>query len=254
MSKHDQLDVILKSGKLSREDFDALAEAIGLNECLPWDEEDRRVFLNKEIRHSYGHMLVNPFREWWEPDYRVIVEATAKKIHVHFDKSMSVEQIEENILIEMMDIARKSIIKEHGQQAWDDIVAEAEAEIKESIKLGQIKGDEALRLKALSSGSVFAALVAGKLAGFSLYMMVNKMFFAIARYLGLSIPVSIAGPIIGKTLAFLLGPYGWLLAGLFMLIELGDTRWKKVIPGVVMIAIYRRKIQYGIEGGLTVTP
>ena len=244
MSKHDQLDVILKSEKLSREDFDALAEAIGLDSFLPWDEDERRIFLNKEMRHAYGHMMINPFRDWWEPDYRVVVEATAKKLRVHFDKSMSVEQIEENILLEILDMAKKSIVKERGQQAWDDIIEQAEAEIEEGIKTGKIKGEEAIRIKALSGGSLFAALIAGKLAGFSLYIVVNQLFFAIARYLGFSIGVGIAGPIIGKTLAFLLGPVGWLLGGLFVLIGLGDTRWKKVIPGVVMVAVYRRKIQY----------
>ena len=244
MAKFDELDTVLRSQALSREDFDSLAEAIGSDPFLPWDEDARRIFLNKQIRHAYGHMIVNPFRDWWEPDYLDIVQAVANKLHVHFDKSMSVEQIEENILLEILDMAKKSIIKERGRQAWDEIVAQAETEIQESIKTGKIKGDEALRIKALSGGSLFAALIAGKLAGFSLYIVVNQLFFAIARYLGFSIGVGIAGPIIGKTLAFLLGPVGWLLGGLFVLIGLGDTRWKKVIPGVVMVAVYRRKIQY----------
>ena len=254
MSKHDQLDTVLKSEMLSREDFDALAEAIGEEQSMPWDKEERRIFLNKKIRHAFGHMLVNPFRDWWEPDYRIIVEATAKKLNVHYEKSMSLEQIEENILLEILEIAKKTIIKEHGKEAWNEIVQQAEAEIRESIAKGQIKGDEALRLKALSSGSIFAALIAGKLAGFSLYIVVNQLVFAIARYLGIPLTVGLAGPILGKTLAILLGPVGWLLGGIFTLIQIGDTSWKKVIPGIVIVAIYRRKIKFSLESNLTVVP
>ncbi len=112
------------------------------------------------------------------------------------------------------------------------------------VRSGKIPEDIASQLRGLGPGMMMAALVGGKLAGFGLYMVVNQLFFAIARSLGLRIGVAVAGPIIGRTLAFLLGPAGWALAGIWLIFDLGQTNWKKTIGAVVMIAILRKKYDF----------
>jgi uncharacterized protein YaaW (UPF0174 family) len=86
-----------------------------------------------------------------------------------------------------------------------------------------------------------AALASGRLAGFALYKVSMQAFFQIARFMGWRIGVAAAGPMIGGALSFLLGPAGWLLAGLTLVYDLGNTNWQKTIPAVVMTSILRRK-------------
>ena len=245
MAKFDQLDEVLNNSTLTMEDFLALAEVLDEKNHMPMDNEERREFLNQKIRHAYGNVFPNMFRNWWEPDYVDIVRAVAKKMGVHYDK-LKVEEIEEKILCDIIDLAKKEIIKEKGIQEWEKIMEQTEVGIQQAINEGKIKADEAAKLKSLSGAALFAALIGGKLAGFALFMVANQIFFAIARTLGLGIGVAVAGPIIGKTLAFLLGPAGWVLAGIAVIFSLGDTNWKKVIPAVVLVAVYRRKIKYGM--------
>ena len=87
-------------------------------------------------------------------------------------------------------------------------------------------------------------LLAGRLGGFGIYIVANQLFFALARSLGLRIGVAVAGPIIGRTLAFLLGPSGWALATVWLFLELVDTNWKKTIAAVTMIAAFRRRFAW----------
>ena len=245
MAKFDQLDEVLNNSTLTMEDFLALAEVLDEKNHMPMDHEERREFFNQKIRHAYGNVFPNMFRNWWEPDYKEIVRAVAKKMGVHCDK-LEIEAIEEKILCDVIDLAKKEIIKEKGIQEWEKIMEQTEVGIQQAINEGKIKTDEAAKLKSLSGAALFAALIGGKLAGFALFMVANQIFFAIARTLGLGIGVAVAGPIIGKTLAFLLGPAGWVLAGIAVIFSLGDTNWKKVIPAVVLVAVYRRKIKYGM--------
>ena len=150
MAKFDQLDEVLNNSTLTMEDYLSLAQVLDEEHHMPMDPEERREFLNKNIRHAYGNFLPNAFRNWWEPDYVEIVRAVAKKMSVHYDSTMSVEAIEENILRDVIDLAKKAIIKEKGSQEWDKIMQETEAGIHQAITEGRIKADEAAKLKSLS--------------------------------------------------------------------------------------------------------
>ena len=246
MAENDKLDIVLSDPSLSTQDLFELAKVLEVENKLTLPGEKARILLNEELRHAYGNSITNPFRNSFEPDYYDIVRGVAKKLKLHFEKESTTEEIEELILAELIEQAKAYIIKEKGQQEWDKIIEQTEAFIQAAIKEGKINAHDAAKLKTMSGAAMVSALIAGKLAGFALYIVVNQIFFAIARSLGLSISVTIAGPIIGKALAFLLGPAGWLIAGVAILWEVGGTNWKKVVPAVVMVAIYRRKIQYGM--------
>ena len=246
MAENDKLDIVLSDPSLTSQDLFELAEVLGVGKKLTFTGEKARILLNEELRHAYGNSVTNPLRNSFEPDYYDIIRGVAKKLKLHFEKETTTEEIEELILAGLIEKARAYIIKEKGQQEWDKIIEQTEEYIQEAINEGKINAHEAAKLKTMSGAAMVSALIAGRLAGFALFMVVNQIFFAIARTLGLSIGVAVAGPIIGKTLAFLLGPAGWLIAGLAIVWEIGGPNWKKVIPAVVMVAIYRRKIQYGM--------
>ncbi len=247
MAKGDELDTVIQDLK-DEEDWQSLAEVLNAKNSLPaaYQRNKRREFMNEQIRHkAYGHLFMEPFREWYEPDYVEIVRATAKKLEIKVRDSYTINVLEEKILVEVIERAREEIIKKDGEDAWREVERQAEEHLKQLIAEGRIPAAEAEWLKGLGPGAMMAALVAGRLAGFGLYIVANQIFFAISRYLGLEIGVAIAGPIIGRVLSFLLGPAGFIIGAILLFYGLGDTNWKKTIGAAVMIAILRRKLEYG---------
>ena len=242
MAKLDEVDALLVSEKMSEDDWKSLGEIVGPEFATGYERRER---MNKEIRHNYGHTFVNPFREWYEPDYSELVKGTAEKLDIKIKEHHSVAEIEDKIIIEVIDIAKAQIIKEKGLAAWKQIEHDTEQEITAMIDRGDMPPGVMEELKKTRGAALMAALYAGRLAGFVLYQVAAQTFFQIAKFLGLRIGVAVAGPIIGGVLAFLLGPAGWLLAGLTLLFDLGNTNWKKTIPAVVTVAVLRRK--YGLE-------
>jgi uncharacterized protein YaaW (UPF0174 family) len=262
MAIGDELDKLLVDGRILQDDWNSIEKILGVtipayspdfvnlqntSESIPIAEiksetNDRRIFVSKEIRHNYGHSVRNLFREWYEPDYAEIVRATADKLKINIKEHHTISEIEDRILAEVIDLAKENIIKEYGQSAWDNIVKQVEQDIDDMISKGGLSAAVIENLKKARGAGVIAVLIAGNLAGFSLYIILNQTFFAIARFIGLRIGVAVAGPIIGGTVAFLLGPAGWLFAGLLLVFDLGDTSWKKTIPSVVIVASYRRKL------------
>lgn len=240
MAIGDELDKLLADEGLLKEDWEGIEKVLG--EAFPAESNERRKFVSKEIRHNYGHSVTNLFREWYEPDYAEIVRATAEKLKINIKDHHTVSEIEDRILAEVVDQAKENIIKEYGQAEWDKIVKQVELDIDEMISKGGLSSSVIESLKKARGAGVMAMLISGNLAGFALYAVLNQTFFAIARFVGLRIGVAVAGPMIGGTVAFLLGPAGWLFAGLLLVFDLGNTSWKKTIPAVVVVASYRRKL------------
>lgn len=239
MAIDDELDKLLDDDRFLNEEWGGIEKVLG--EFLPADIGERRKFVNQEIRHNYGHTVANVFRGLYEPDYEEIVRATAEKLKLNIKTHHTVSDIEDRILSEVVDLAKANIIKESGQEAWDNIVKQVEQDIDDMIAKGDLSSAVIDTLKKGRGAGIVAMLIAGNLAGFALYAVLNQTFFAIARFVGLRVGVAVAGPIIGGTVAFLLGPAGWLFAGLLLVFDLGNTSWKKTIPAVVVVASYRRK-------------
>jgi len=243
MAKDDELDTLLRDPRMTNKDFGDLYEALGIKTgtALP----ERVEFISKEIRHNYGHTIANLWREWYDPDYEEIVRATAKKLKIPVKDSNSLEELERKILVEIIEAAREQIIKEKGEQAWKDIEKSVEEEIKRLIAEGKIPAHIADEFTQLRGAALMAGLFAGRFAGFALYIFANQIIFAIGRLLSVTLSVFIVGPIIGRTLAFLLGPVGWLLSGLLVAFDLGDTNWRKVIPALTMVILLRLRFKSG---------
>ncbi len=245
MSVCDELDLLLQDRRLTDDDWTALATSLEVtSEDLAGTWNHKRALVNRELRHSYGNTLANLARTEYEPDYAEIVRASAKKLRLQPKDHHGVAELGQKIVVELIDRAKEAIIKEKGRAAWDKIEAAAQADVEKAIEDGTIPADVAKRLKGIHGGAFLTALLAGRLAGFGLYIVANQVFFAMARFLGLRIGVAAAGPIIGKTLAFFLGPPGWVFGALWIAYDLGDTNWKKVMPAVATVAMLRARLRF----------
>lgn len=253
MAKNDELDAVLCDPRMTEKDFADLYEVLEIKTGVP--DSERRIFFNTEIRHSYGHTFVNRlFREWFDPDYSEIARETAKKLKLPVKETNTLEEIEDKILVEIIELAREKIVKEQGEQAWKDIERSVEEEIARLVSEGKIPAQFAEEFSKLRGAALIAAIIGGRVAGFALFIVANQIFFAISRSLGLRIGVALAGPIIGRTLAFLLGPAGWALSAILVAFDLGNTNWRKVIPAIVMIISLRRRFRFGDGGDFGATP
>lgn len=242
MAKDDELDQILQDPRLSDDDWLSLATVLDVKDRLPAGRTDRRRFINQELRHAYGHTIANVFREWWEPDYLEIVRATARKLGIKVRDHHTVEELEGKILVEVLDRARERIIKEKGPEAWAQIERDVQSEVERLLASANLPPGVVEELTRLRAIGVAGALLAGRLAGFARYIAASRTFFAIARWLGLRIGVP--GLIITRLLSTLLGPVGWLLTGILLVYDLGNTNWRKVIPAVVLVATLRGRLRY----------
>lgn len=245
MARNDELDSILSRSLMDDEDWDFLRSTMGETEAAKITRPRRASRMNEYVRHScYGHSVPNVFRDRWSPDYAEIVRAVAKKLKIKVYDHQSVPDLEGRILQEVIEAAKARFINEKGEAEWRRVEHEAQEELERLAREGRIPHADILELKGLGPGGAMALIVAGRLSGIAVYLWANKIFFAISRTLGLGIGVGVAGPIIGRTLHLLLGPAGWILTGVWLVYEIGNTNWKKTVSAVVVIALLRRRLQW----------
>lgn len=261
MAIGDELDKLLSDPRLTQDDWEAFGKILGA--ALPIAPHERREAASKEIRHNYGHSIRNILRNWYEPDYDEIVQATADKLGIKIkDKDNrytvdatgsceipdatqkirhTVAEIEDHILVAIIEIAKAKIISEYGASSWEKIEHDVEQEIADRINAGDFPPDVLEQIKNARGTGLMAALVAGRLEGSDLYIASLQTFAAITKFVGLPIGVAPVGSAIA-CVPILFGPAGWIVSAAIFTYEFGNTNWKKTIPSVVTAAIFRRKL------------
>lgn len=253
MSRGDALDLVLN--KIHNiEDWQSLVEVCECENMIKVEDFSHIGLVkkfNQEIRSNYGHTFFNIFRDEYEPGYEDILRDTALKLEIKgvpdkLNSMYDIEYTERLIISKVLEQIRDAIIKEKGYAAWEKIEAEANENMENLYREGKINADDYEKYieMATHGGSMIALIIAGRLSGFALYALANQLFFAIARFLGIKVGVAVAGPIIGRTISALLGPLAWVLAGLWLLVDLGSTSWKKTIGAVFFVAILRQQQKY----------
>jgi uncharacterized protein YaaW (UPF0174 family) len=112
-------------------------------------------------------------------------------------------------------------------------------------KLQEISGEFDKTSEIASSGSLFAALGAAKLSGFGVYLLASSTLGALSGF-GVVLPFAVYTSI-SSTIAVVIGPVGWISAGLFAVWKLTGPNYKKLIPAIVFIAAARAKLEGGFE-------
>ncbi|MBQ7629617.1 MAG: hypothetical protein IJS81_05335 [Selenomonadaceae bacterium] len=128
MAKGDKLDALLADERITDEEWAALGEVLGIYKILSKKKNERRVIVNKEFRHYFGHTLANFFRNDYEPDYFPILKETFEKMGFNFTQYKKIHCIEEdfyNVVTENFNAADfddekdffKKLIKV-GENSW----------------------------------------------------------------------------------------------------------------------------------------
>ena len=176
-----------------------------------------------ELQTFGGNTFLNKVRGYGVP-YRELLMDACNKMKVNYNSSASVEVIEMDLL---MKILTDSIEK------------------MDTEKLRTIVEDLNLKTTDLSKQAVIAALQAGvRFSGFAAYQAAVIVANQVAKMLigrGLSVAAN-AG--LNRAIAAFTGPIGWVLMGLWTLIDIAGPAYRVTIPCVIQVA-FLRKMKYG---------
>ncbi|WP_334189411.1 hypothetical protein [Noviherbaspirillum sp.] len=92
----------------------------------------------------------------------------------------------------------------------------------------------------IGTGGVAATLAAGKLGGFSTYMLASSGLAAVSGAAGLTLPFA-AYTGLSTALGTVLGPAGWISLGLFALLKSRGPSYDKLIAAILYIAMLRNE-------------
>jgi len=176
----------------------------------------------EELQHYGGNTFANGLRGTGV-SYREILDDVAKKQKVNFNSDNSVELIEQYILQSIMQKA----IEEMSEKELKDFLNEMNA--------GKIVGTK----QAMTAG----ALALLRVGGFGTYKMAVIVANAVAKNL-LGRGLTLAGnATLTRTLGVALGPIGWIVTGLWTLLDIASPAYRVTIPSVIQVAYMRLKFQ-----------
>lgn len=175
----------------------------------------------KEICEYGGNSFVNLFRGSG-PAYKEIVCDVANKLKAPYNEKQSIEKIEDSIIIKILEKALDEMSDEDKQKL-----------------LKEMGGKRNLDLTGPALTNAFIILF--RAGGFKSYQITVIVANAIAKIIfGKGLPFA-AGPILTKTMAFLTGPIGWVVTGIWTAIDLAGPAYRVTIPAVIYIAMLRKK-------------
>ena len=90
----------------------------------------------------------------------------------------------------------------------------------------------------VGSTSIFAALTAAQLSGFGIYLLASTSLGALTGVLGVTLPFA-AYTMMSTAIATIIGPVGWIGAGLFLIWKLTGPNYKRLIPAILYISMLR---------------
>lgn len=184
------------------------------NHAKYWD------LIAAELQHFGANSLVTVFRGKGVP-YKTILVEVCSRLKVNFNKKSCVEVIEMNLL---MKILIESLDK------------------MDSEDLKKIIEDLNLKTTNFTKEAVIAALQAAMRAGgFATYKIAMIVANAVAKALlnrGLSLGANAA---LTRVLGIFAGPIGWVLTGIWTLVDIAGPAFRVTIPAVIQVAYMRAK-------------
>lgn len=152
--------------------------------------------------------------------YAKICRAVARRLKVNFNETASVENIENQILMKVLE------------DAWDKMSAEEKREFLEELGINSKILPTALPLLAVQA--------AMRASGFLAYRIAVIVANAVAKIIlgrGLAFATNRA---LTKGLSVLAGPIGLAIAALWTAYDLAGPAYRVTIPSVIQVALIRR--------------
>ena len=231
MSYDFSLNPVLE--KATNEDLQYLVEIINktITNSLESDElykkynPDHKKYVNviaSEIRSFGGNTIANVFRRGKGPEYKEIVCDVADKLKAPYRKESSIEKIEDSILETVLTQALEKM---------------SESEKQELLKEFGDGKNYSLTGPALTT----AFITIFRMGGFKSYQLTLIIANAIVKaVLGHGLRLG-ANAGLTKIMSILTGPIGWVITGIWTLIDIAGPATRVTIPAVIYVAMLRKK-------------
>lgn len=170
----------------------------------------------------------------YQSSYRAIVQQVADHLKVPYTADDLPSQIE-------IAIAQTTL-----QQRWEGMTPEQRRAMEEEWRKTAQEYDKTGSM--LTSSSLFAALTTAQLSGFGVYLLASTSLGAITAALGITLPFMVYTTM-SSAIAVIIGPVGWIGAGVLALWTLNEPNYKRLVPAVLYICMLRsrRSLSDGTE-------
>lgn len=158
-------------------------------------------------------------------EYKEVLIDVCRKMKVNFNKNSSVEKIEQNLLLKILEDAIEKMSPE---------------EIRELALSTGVKNTSGITKEAMLG--IFQAVF--RAGGFKSYQLTLIIVNAVLKALigrGLSFAGNAA---LTRTMAILTGPIGWVITGLWTAIDVAGAAYRVTIPAVIQVSVLRQKHIY----------
>ncbi|NIC38364.1 hypothetical protein HBJ58_16945 [Halomonas desiderata] len=178
-----------------------------------------------EIRQFGGNTFVNLFRKEG-PSYLDVLKDAAKKVGVKDADKYSIVELEQQMIQALLRKATK------------------EASGEDQVELEKVLRDVGLNerdYKAFISGASLATLLTPQLYRLFMYQASSLIAGAVAKQLlghGLRVGIGFTA---GRFGSLLLGPIGWVLAGIWTAVDIAGPAYRVTVPCTLHIAMLRQK-------------
>nr|USN27002.1 DUF3944 domain-containing protein [synthetic construct] len=178
-----------------------------------------------EIQCFGANTFATMFRGGKGVEYKEVLVDVCRKVKVNFNKDSSVEKIEQNLLMKILEDAIENMTPE---------------ELKELAQATGIKNKSGVTKEAMVG--VFQAIF--QAGGFKSYQLTLIIVNAVLKALigrGLSFAGNAA---LTRTMAILTGPIGWVITGLWTAVDIAGAAYRVTIPSVIQVSVLRQKHIY----------
>ncbi len=216
----DSLKALLRGS--TKTEIEALGKILGTQDFSPKGIVEA---LRWNASTIFGYVFTSP-------SYKDIVRQVADKLRVKYSSYNGEREIETEIAKKVM----KTVWEKMTPSQRNQMEREWRKTAQEFDKTGSLAG----------TASIFGALTAAQLSGFSIYLLATTSLGAISGAIGVALPFA-AYTMMTSAIAVIIGPVGWLGAGLFAVWKLTGPNYKKLIPAILCICALRSK-PYSTEG------
>jgi uncharacterized protein YaaW (UPF0174 family) len=196
----DLLKAVLRSS--TREELDALAEILGTKDVSPKGVCDA---LHWNASSVFGYVFTSS-------SYKDIVQQVADQLQIKYATDKTEWELEIEIAKKVMTTVWENMTplqREQMEKEWRQAAQEFD-------KTGSLFG----------TASIFGTLMAARLSGFAVYLLATTSLGTISGVIGVALPFA-AYTTMSSAIAVILGPVGWIGAGLFTVWKLTGPNYKK---------------------------
>jgi uncharacterized protein YaaW (UPF0174 family) len=217
----DQLKQLLRQA--SSKERQALAEILGTKDASPDNIIDSFWKQSQSVFVYLGGR---------QPSWIKIVHQVADKLKVPYQQFETAKEVEIKIAQKVMETV------------WEKMTPEQRQQMEERLRETAQEFDKGKEL--IGSASIFAALTAAQMSGFGVYLLATTTLGALSGAIGVTLPFALYTTMT-STIATVIGPVGWLGAGLFAIWKLTGANFKMLVPAVVYICALRARIDGKIK-------